>query len=189
MATRISSTICSAPSAMPSRAVPPRKSSSSCWATPRRASRRSPTPCGRRSVTTPQDIKVDTFLRQETGRTRGDLLRLDGVRMGILAEAVRGMRMDEGLLKAFVSAEPLTARKLYNDERTFMPITKPFMHTNYMPRMSEDDDAIWRRARILPFTHRPQHIDKSIKPTVCNPAISGAAILSWLVEGCLYLAA
>ena len=131
------------------------------------------------------DIKVDTFLRQETGRTRGDLLKLEGVRLGVLAEAVRGTRMDEGLLKAFVSAEPLTARKLYHDERTFLPTTKLFIHTNYMPRMSEDDDAIWRRARILPFTHRPQEIDESIKPTLCDPAISGAAILAWLVEGSL----
>jgi putative DNA primase/helicase len=131
------------------------------------------------------DIKVDTFLRQEIGRTRGDLLRLEGVRLGILAEAVRGTRMDEGLLKAFVSAEPLTVRKLYHDERTFTPLTKLFMHTNYMPRMSEDDDAIWRRARILPFSHRPQRIDKSMKLTLCNPAVSGAAILAWLVEGCL----
>ena len=91
----------------------------------------------------------------------------------MLAEAVRGTRMDEGLLKTFVSAEPLTARKLYHDERTFVPTTKLFMHTNYVPRMSEDDDAIWRRARILPFTHRPRDIDESIKPTLCDPVISG----------------
>lgn len=131
------------------------------------------------------DVKVDTFLRQNNvGGNRGDLLKLAGVRMGVIAEAVRGTRMDEGLLKTFVSSEPLTVAKKYQNEETFTPTTKLFLHTNYVPKISEDDDAVWRRARIVPFDNRPERIDKSIKPTLCNPAKSGAAILAWLVEGC-----
>jgi putative DNA primase/helicase len=131
------------------------------------------------------DIKVDSFLRQRNvGGTRGDLLKLEGVRLGIIAEAVRGTYMDEGLLKTFVSGEPLTVAKKYQNEQTMTPVTKLWMHTNFVPRMSEDDDAVWRRARIVSFCHHPERVDATIKPKLCDPATSGTAILAWLVRGC-----
>ena len=60
------------------------------------------------------DVKPDTFyLRDGAGATRDDLLRLDGVRLALVGEADRHRRMDEGLLKAFVSGgEHYRARRL-----------------------------------------------------------------------------
>ena len=132
------------------------------------------------------DVQPDTFLKgRNVGSTRDDLLRLEGVRLAVIPEADRGTRMHEGLLKAFVTGEPLTVRGLYQRDREIHPTAKLVMHTNFLPRMSDDDDAIWRRVIVWPFEHRPERPDPKVKAELHDAAESGAAILAWLVAGCL----
>ena len=131
------------------------------------------------------DVKPDTFyLRDSVGGTRDDLLRLEGVRLVLVGEADRHKRMDEGLLKSFVSGETIPARGVYQRDRDLRPVAKLVYHTNELPRMTDDDDAVWRRALIWPFEHRPAKIDTAIKPALLDLDVSGSAILRWLVEGC-----
>ena len=131
------------------------------------------------------DVKPDTFyLREGAGATRDDLLRLDGVRLALVGEADRHRRMDEGLLKAFVSGENITVRGVYRRDVELRPVAKVVYHTNELPRMTDDDDAVWRRALIWPFEHRPARPDSNVKKTLFDTAVSGPAILRWLVEGC-----
>jgi putative DNA primase/helicase len=131
------------------------------------------------------DVKPDTFyLRDRVGGTRDDLLRLEGVRLVLIGEADRHKRMDEGLLKSFVSGETIPARGVYRRDQDLRPVAKVVYHTNELPRMTDDDDAVWRRALIWPFDHRPETIDTSVKPELLDLGVSGPAVLRWLVEGC-----
>jgi putative DNA primase/helicase len=132
------------------------------------------------------DVQPETFLRgRGVGSTRDDLIRLEHVRLAIVPEADRGTRMHEGLLKAWVSGETITVRGVYQRDREIRPTAKLCYHTNFLPRMSDDDDAVWRRVVIWPFDHRPEEPDPQVKAELHDPAKSGAAILAWLVEGCL----
>ena len=132
------------------------------------------------------DVEPATFyVKDRVGGTRDDLVRLAGVRLALIGEASRHKRMDEALLKKFVSGEAITERGIYQRDRELRPVAKLVMHTNELPQMSDDDDAVWRRALSWPFTHRPEHIDTTIKPTLLDLSISGPAILRWLVQGCL----
>jgi putative DNA primase/helicase len=132
------------------------------------------------------DVQPETFCTKDrVGGTRDDLLRLAGVRLALIPEADKRRHLDEAMLKRFVSGEGWPERGIYQRERDLQPVAKVVFHTNEMPQMSDDDDAVWRRALSWPFTHRPQHIHTSIKPTLLDPVVSGPAILRWLVDGCL----
>jgi len=130
-------------------------------------------------------VNPDTWLeRPSVGGTRDDLLRLDGVRMAVSAEAGRHSRMATAMMKSFTGGDRLTVRGVYQRDRELQPVTKPWIHTNDVPTMPDDDAAIWRRAVIFPFEHRPAHPDARVKATLSDPAVSGAAVLAWAVEGC-----
>jgi P4 family phage/plasmid primase-like protien len=131
------------------------------------------------------DVEPETFCtRDRVGSTRDDLLRLAGVRLALIPEADKRRHLDEAMLKRFVSGEGWPVRGVYQRDRDLHPVAKVVFHTNEMPQMSDDDDAVWRRALSWPFTHRPEHIDTTIKPTLLDLSVSGPAILAWLVEGC-----
>jgi putative DNA primase/helicase len=132
------------------------------------------------------DVQPETFCTKDrVGGTRDDLLRLAGVRLALIPEADKRRHLDEAMLKRFVSGEGWPERGIYQRERDLQPVAKVIFHTNEMPQMSDDDDAVWRRALSWPFIHRPMHIDTTIKPTLLDLSVSGPAILRWLVDGCL----
>ena len=107
------------------------------------------------------------------------------MRLALIPEADKRRHLDEAMLKRFVSGEGWPERGVYQRERNLQPVAKVVFHTNEMPQMSDDDDAVWRRALSWPFVHRPKVIDETIKPTLLDLGVSGSAILAWLVEGCL----
>ncbi len=132
------------------------------------------------------DVAPETFcIRSRVGGTRDDLLRLAGVRLALIPEADKRRHLDEAMLKRFVSGEGWPERGIYQRERDLQPVAKVVFHTNEMPRMSDDDDAVWRRALSWPFVHRPDVVDETIKPSLLDLSVSGPAILAWLVKGCL----
>ncbi len=131
------------------------------------------------------DVRPDSFyVRDRPGGTRDDLMRLEGVRLALIGEAGRHRRMDEGLLKSFVSGESIPARGIYQRDRELVPVAKLVYHTNELPRMTDSDDAVWRRALIWPFEHRPDPVDPTVKATLLDLEATGPAILRWLIEGC-----
>lgn len=129
-------------------------------------------------------VNPETWLeRGQVGGTRGDLVELDGVRMAISAEASARTAMATALLKAFTGGDRITVRRIFERDRSMRPTAKVWLHTNQVPKMPDDDDAIWRRAVIFPFEHPPADPDPRIKATLCDVAQSGPAVLAWIVEG------
>ena len=132
------------------------------------------------------DVAPETFCtRSRVGGTRDDLLRLAGVRLALIPEADKRRHLDEAMLKRFVSGEGWPERGVYQRERDLQPVAKVVFHTNEMPQMSDADDAVWRRALSWPFDHHPKVIDETIKPALLDLSVSGSAIVTWLVQGCL----
>jgi putative DNA primase/helicase len=132
------------------------------------------------------DVQPDTFCTgRRAGTTRDDLLRLAGVRLALIPEADGKRNFDSATMKRFASGESWPERGVYQRDQDLHPVAKPILHTNEMPKMSAEDDAIWRRALYWPFDHHLVNPDLTIKPTLLDLEESGPAILAWLVEGCL----
>ena len=130
----------------------------------------------------------ETFLtRTFTGGPRPDIARLAGSRLVASIEVDEGKNLAEGLVKMMTGGDTVTARKLYQEEFEFKPQFKLWLVANHTPKVADDDDAMWRRIVRVPFDHTIPvgQRDPTIKQRLMNPEISGSAILSWLVEGCL----
>jgi putative DNA primase/helicase len=130
----------------------------------------------------------DTFLkRQQVGGTRNDIARLNGARFVNSVEIDEGRALAEVIIKQMTGGDTVSARFLYSEHTEFKPSFKLWLGANHAPKADDRDDALFRRIRIIPFTHTiPENErDPKVKQVLRDPKIAGPAILAWAVEGCL----
>lgn len=127
----------------------------------------------------------DTFTRNNRGNggPRSDLARLAGARLAVANESAEGMRLDEATVKQITGGDTITARLLYREYFEFVPAFKLVLVSNYRPEVNGDDDAIWRRLRLVPFNRSFEgREDRRLRETL-NRELPG--ILAWAVRGCI----
>lgn len=113
-----------------------------------------------------------------------DIARLHGSRFVSAVESEDGQRLSESLIKQLTGGEPITARFLRKEFFEFVPEFKIFFTTNHKPIIKGDDEGIWRRIRLVPFTYTipKEQVDKHLPEKLMNEL---PGILRWAVEGCL----
>lgn len=129
----------------------------------------------------------DTFL--EGGMRSGsdaapDLIALSGdTRLAVLSEPKRGAKFNEGLLKAWTSGSPISARDLHSKPINFRPKAKINFECNAFPVARGDDDGIWRRVLTPQFRHQvpEDRMDRLLPEKLRAQELPG--ILNWLIEG------
>lgn len=120
-----------------------------------------------------------------------DLARLAGdVRLCSTGEPRRGGALDEAKIKAITGGSPIAARELHGNLFEYVPIFFLVLECNAKPRISGDDDGIWRRIMVILFPHqfKGTEVDKRVKdrliaegPGILNWALAG--MLRWLEQG------
>jgi putative DNA primase/helicase len=126
----------------------------------------------------------DTFMRTRGDRgPRNDLARLHRARLVTAAESGEGRRLDEATVKEITGGDTIACRFLYAEHFEYVPQFKLALVTNHRPRVDGDDDAIWRRLRLVPFERSFEgHEDRQL-PEKLDAELPG--ILAWALEGCL----
>jgi putative DNA primase/helicase len=126
----------------------------------------------------------DTFLRGRGDHgPRNDIARLHRARFVAASESGSERRLDEALVKALTGEDTVAARFLYGEHFEFKPEFKIWLFTNHLPRVEGDDDAIWRRIRLVPFSVSFMgKEDRNLGEALAEEA---PGILAWAVEGCL----
>lgn len=134
---------------------------------------------------------VQTFM---AGATRSgadaspDLARLSGdVRLCSTGEPRRGGALDEAKIKAITGGSPIAARELHGDLFEYVPRFLLILECNAKPRISGDDDGIWRRIMVIMFPHQfdPRKgaaPDKRISERLIE---EGPGIFNWALQGLL----
>jgi putative DNA primase/helicase len=114
-----------------------------------------------------------------------DLARLAGdTRLVTTAEPKVGGMLDESRIKDITGGEPIQARELHGAPFTFDPRCKIFFQCNRKPRVSGDDDGIWRRIIVIMFPH--QFKDEAINKRIMEDLLAEkAGVLRWVVDGVL----
>lgn len=113
------------------------------------------------------------------------LHELRGKRFVATSELPRDAGMNETLLKRITGRDEITSRTLYQRDQSWIPQCVLFVATNHLPRISGDDDALWRRAKVLELQtqfgvgDRPDI--KNLDDLLLEEEASG--ILNWLIEG------
>jgi putative DNA primase/helicase len=128
----------------------------------------------------------DTWLvHSQVGGNRGDLVRLAGARLVSAVEVREHAKFDTELLKKVTGGDPITAAAKYEGEVTFDATFKLLFAANDAPKVRDDDEPLWGRLRLLPFTHRIASPDPKVVARLCDTADTGPAILAWAVRGCI----
>jgi putative DNA primase/helicase len=125
----------------------------------------------------------DTFTRSRGDRgPRNDLARLRGARLVTASESGEGRRLDEAILKEITGGDTIAARFLYGEHFEFQPNFKLLLTTNHRPRVDGDDDAVWRRLRLVPFDESFEGREDHTLGEQLRNELPG--ILAWAVRGC-----
>ncbi len=127
---------------------------------------------------------ADTLMVQARGGAiRNDIARLRGARLIATSEVDEGQRFAESFIKQWTGEDPIVARMLYGEPFQFPPIGKIWMAMNHKPLIRGNDNAIWRRIRLIPFTvtFSPERQDKELSEKLRREL---PGILNWALRGC-----
>jgi putative DNA primase/helicase len=127
-----------------------------------------------------------TFLKgHDVGRARPDIARMSGARFVSSVEVDQGKRLAEGLVKQMTGGDMMVARFLYATEFEFPPTHKLWLVANDAPKVSNEDDGLWRRILRIPCDNVvPEgQRDPTLKARLRDPLDVGPAVLAWAIEG------
>jgi len=131
----------------------------------------------------------DNFLQTREPRShQAGLVPLVGKRFVYSSEVADGQRLAEALVNTMCGGDTLSLRDVYGKAFDTKPSWKLFLAANARPRLTEDEQSgIWRRMVLIPFEHQIPEADQKagVKAELVDVERSGAAILNWLVDGCL----
>lgn len=128
-----------------------------------------------------------TFMvKNYQSRASSDLARLQGARLVTSSETEENEKLAVSLVKRLSGTTKLTAAHLYQGEFEFEPTFKLWIDTNHKPKVKSDDDALWDRIILVPFTNVIRNTPVDVKGFHSILRTSEApGILRWMVEGAL----
>jgi putative DNA primase/helicase len=135
---------------------------------------------GEYATTAPKDL---IFTRNKGSTPETEIADLKGRRFVAIGENERRRHLNEGLVKWITGRDRLKGRALYKDFIEFEPTHKIVLSTNFKPTANGDDNGIWRRLKLVPFTvtiPEDQKIPDLDRQLITEEA---AGILNWIVKG------
>lgn len=109
-------------------------------------------------------------------------MSLQGARIAQCSEGQEGKKFDSAFIKQITGNDKLVGRHGYGAQAQFTPVCTPWLSSNALPDIDIEDDAMWRRVRILPFRAKAKRDDPTFEIKL-DAEKSG--ILNWLIAGAL----
>ncbi len=125
---------------------------------------------------------METFTASRNERHSTELAMLDGARAVMASETEQGRAWAESKIKQLTGGDKITARFMRQDNFTFIPKFKLLIIGNFHPVLKSVDDAMRRRFNIIPFTRKPEVVNKGLEEEL---RAEFPQILGWMIEGCL----
>ena len=123
----------------------------------------------------------DLFMAREGQHPTGQMDLL-GRRLVVVSESDKDRRLAEATMKRLTGGDTIKARYMGRDFVSFTPSHTAVLVTNHLPKVSGDDEAVWRRLRVVPFEvviperERDGHLGERL-------AVEADAVLAWAVAG------
>lgn len=133
-------------------------------------------------------LKIISELHEKRAAIRLDklegfaLTQLVGASLAISSETPRG-HINEEMLKAVVTGDPITVEPKYKSEFTYSPNAKWIIACNEFPRIGDKSDGIWRRFHVIDWTvqipekKRVHDLDRQIIQNELK------LVLDWCLDG------
>lgn len=112
-----------------------------------------------------------------------DIAALVGARFVMVAETEEGRKLNVSKVKDMAGDEELVGCFKYGEFFTFRPNFKLWISTNHKPVIPGNDQAIFDRFQLIPFTYRVPDgdVDKGLEAKLADEK---PGILNWLIQGC-----
>lgn len=112
-----------------------------------------------------------------------DLHRLKGRRFVTTSETAESAIFDEDMIKRLTGRDRIQSRDMYEKFQEWTPECVVWMATNHPPRFTSDDNAIWKRVKLIPFLTQFEGENEiaDLSRRLLVPEASG--ILNWLLKG------
>lgn len=125
--------------------------------------------------------EADLFMHRDGAHPTGEM-DLRGVRWVVVSENDKGRRLAEATVKRLTGGDPIRARRMRMDFVEFLPSHTPALVTNFLPKVSGDDPALWRRLRVVPFdvVIPPDERDAGLPERL---QLEADAVLTWAAAG------
>jgi putative DNA primase/helicase len=107
---------------------------------------------------------------------------LRGKRLVTMSETKQDRRFDLATMKRLTGGDKLKARFMRKDFFEFDPSHLLIMHTNHLPRVDDDTEAVWRRIHVIPFTVQIPEDDRDDE-LGNRLQLEADAIITWLIDG------
>lgn len=102
-------------------------------------------------------------------------------RLVLIEETARDAKLSTAVTKQLTGGDMITAHYMGKNEFSFKPTHTIIMITNNKPAVEEDEEAVWRRMRVIDFRAKVEVPDKFLDDKLASEA---EGILAWVVEGC-----
>ncbi|MGW2213246.1 phage/plasmid primase, P4 family, partial [Streptomyces sp. NPDC001781] len=124
-----------------------------------------------------------------------ELMPLMGARLAVLEETPEAGHLDVNRVKKLAGTEQITARKIRQDNVTFVTTHSLIINTNHKPIVDQTDHGTWRRLALVrfPYTYRKpwepctgpmdRRADMTLRERVRTDKRVWEAALAWAVEG------
>jgi P4 family phage/plasmid primase-like protien len=124
----------------------------------------------------------ETFMAKPPGKINADLERIADKRLIFTSELNKGAKLDESLIKRWTGEDTISVEQKFQIPYDTKPIGKLLFRTNSKPEIEGQDEGIWRRTKLVPFTVSfKDREDKQLKSKLLKEA---SGVLNWLLEGC-----
>lgn len=126
-----------------------------------------------------------TTFRLKKNETTVDVHQLRGKRFVSTSEMPEGAQLDEELVKRMTGGDAIRSRALYESFHEWRARCVIWIATNFLPRLSSDDNAIWRRAKAVPMrTEFGPHSNKQEIEGLADQLLQERdGIFNWLLDG------
>ncbi len=103
------------------------------------------------------------------------------------SETDEGKHLSVAMVKKLTGGDAIRARRCREDFWEFSPTHKLFLTTNHKPVITERENAIWDRVKLIPFTVfiPPEKRILDFKERLKGEWNEYPGILNWCIEGCL----
>lgn len=131
-------------------------------------------------------VRADSLMISKHGDNgRADLATLRGKRLVVASESDDGARLSTSTVKEITGGDEIACRFLYGQFFKYRPTWKIILVTNHRPRVTEQDEGIWRRFRQIPFavTIPEAERDPNLARNIIDNELEG--VLAWMVRGAI----
>jgi putative DNA primase/helicase len=140
-----------------------------------------------------QAVSKCVFINNNSGKTGGtEVLQLKDCRMATYSETNANDELNEAIMKMLSGNDAITARGLYKDPMTFVPICKIILCTNFKPDFNANDKANVDRVRLVPlnarFVEKPTKTNEYLRINGIDKLIESKYLnefFSWCVDGAI----